>query len=186
MLVLCATSHNFDTILLGSFFHKLNIFTDLLLIQSQCPWSLRIECPYILGLKVKKGIIFGIILQSKLDSFAIGNNRLTLFEMINHCPCNINFTCTRYMIRSRSNNDSATVSTFLLNNILLSQLLNMCGIIFDDSAVAIIVTFIFHHVNINRARYVIIVVLTPDSILVRVSNIMAFVGTLWKMHNKHK
>jgi hypothetical protein len=57
----------------------------------------------------------------------------------------------------------------------------MCSIIFDDSAVAIIVSFIFYSNNIKRSCHFFIVVLTPYSIAFRVCNIMAFVGTFWKM-----
>lgn len=127
-----------------------------------------------------------MLLQSKSDPFARGNKNLTVFEMVCHCTCNINFTCTRYVVRSRSNNDIVTVNTLFLNNIRFSSLFNIHRIIIDNSAVAIIVSFIFYSVNINRSCHFVIIVFIPDSIIVIVSNIMAFIGTLWNMYNKYK
>ena len=119
-----------------------------------------------------------MLLQCSIDPFVVRNKNLTFFEMVYHRTCKLNLACTRYIIGSRPNNDIMTISTFLFNNILLSKLLNIYSIIFDDSAVAIIVTFIFYSVNINRVCYVIVVVFAPNFIAVKVRNIVTFVGTL--------
>jgi len=49
----------------------------------------------------------------------------------------------------------------------------MCNVIFDDSAITVIVPIIFDFVNIEVSCYFIIIVFRPDSIIVRVRNIVA-------------
>lgn len=106
--------------------------------------------------------------------------------MVNHCTCNLNFICARYVIRSRSNNDILTISAFFLNNIWLSWLLNMYNVIFDGSAITVIVPVIFDFVNIEVSCYFIIIVFRPSCIIVRVRNIVALSNSRWSMWNKYK
>lgn len=129
-------------------------------------------------------MFFDVLLQSHANSFIIRNENLALFEMIHHRTCNFNLICARYTIGSRSNNDIVTVSTFLLDNIRFGFSFGVCSIIIDNPAVAIIIRLIFYFFNIDMSWDYIIVVFSPISVIVRVSNIMAFVGSLRKMYNK--
>lgn len=127
-----------------------------------------------------------MFLQSSTYPFVVGNKNFTLFEMVNHCTCNTNFTCARHIICSRPNNNLMTVNTFLMNNICFGGFQYVGAIVFDSCSIAVVISFIFYSININRSCYFVIIVLTPNFVVVRVSNIMSLAGTLWKMCNKRK